>query len=120
MKYYIFSLILFITSCEIPHTNKNGEYIICNVYDESRRAIILCPMKQVEINIGTINKEGNFTIQFLTINNQVKEFGNKILNIGEIINLDNNMSYVQINPKLVGTTKILINNGEINLSLIIN
>ena len=120
MKYYIFSLILFITSCEIPHTNENGEYIICNVYDESRRAIILCPMKQVEINIGTINKEGNFTIQFLTINNQVKEFGNKILNIGEIINLDNNMSYVQINPKLVGTTKILINNGEINLSLIIN
>ena len=115
-RFSIFSLLLF-SGCEMVHTNGEGDYRECNIYDEVAKELIVCPSFQTEIDIGEVDLDNNITIWFAGDVSSVEEFGNTILEIGEIEKFENGMSKVQIFPKLAGSTKIVIDNGEAGIFL---
>lgn len=123
MKHSIFnlSLLFLVSGCEIPHTNIDGDNALCNVYNEERREIILCPsLGTVDLSIGNIDMSGELTLRFLATNEEgAFEFQNSILNISSLQIADNNTSYISITPILTGSTKVILNGGEINLSMTI-
>lgn len=114
-RFSIFSLLLF-SGCEMVHTNGEGDYRECNIYDEVAKELIVCPSFQTEIDIGEVDLDNNITIWFAGDVSSVEEFGNTILEIGEIEG-DSNISHVVVTPVIAGSTKILIDEGEINISL---
>jgi len=115
------SLLFLINGCEIPHANREGEVVLCNVYNQEKREVILCPsFGQVEISLGNIDMSGDLTLKFLnTEQEDVVEYKNSILNIGPHQIADNNTSYIVITPLMAGSTKVLVNGGDINLSMTI-
>ena len=95
---------------------------LCNIYNENRNEIILCPqLGNINLSIGNIPKDRVFLIRFLS--NEYREafefqqssFQNPILDINPITLTDNNTSFIHLTPKVIGTTILII--GDINLTL---
>ena len=120
MKHFIFSLTLLFAGCEIPHTNYMGDIALCNIYNEEKNEIILCPqLHNVNISISNVKKDEVFLIRFLSNDfREAFEFQNNLLgNISDIYITENNTSLISFTPQITGTTILII--GDINLTLTI-
>jgi len=123
VKHFIFSLsIIILSGCEIAHVDGNSGSMTCNIFDENRDEIILCPqLENVKLPIGNIRKNRVLTIWFLSTENRIAtEFKQSssqrsILTVSPLVVTENNLSYISVTPKIVGTTILMI--GDINLTL---
>ena len=119
--FLIFSV--FIIGCEIPHSNNEENIAECNVYNDYLDEVIFCPNIAGSGFFLEVNQDKNFTIKFLDNREpQLFEVYNSLLKIGEVQKNENNLSFVQISPQIVGTTLLIIesDNYEVNITIQVN
>jgi hypothetical protein len=123
LKKLFFIFFVFIIGCEIPHSNNEENIAECNVYNDYLDEVIFCPNIAGSGFFMEVNQDKNFTIKFLDNREpQLFEVYNSLLKIGEVQKDENNLSIVQISPKIVGTTflKILSDNYEVDITIQVN
>lgn len=110
VKPFIFSLILLFSGCEIPHTNSDGDVALCNIYDEVKSEIILCPqIGDINLKIGKIPLNISIKLWFLSGEYQeAVELQNSILEIENMFFTENGTSFIKFTPIIVGTTILTI------------
>jgi hypothetical protein len=120
VKFFIFNIffISLFTGCEIPHTNEDGDVAICNSYNKERGKIILCPqLSKFQLDLGEIYLDKTVVVWFLNIGDYgAFEFQNNILYVSELVHTENNTSYLYFYPIFTGSTKLVINGGDINFT----
>ena len=122
VKHFIFSFLIIFTGCEIPHKNSDGEMIVCNVYNDKKSEIILCPQLQnIQLSTIDIKKDKDLKIWFFSSENRdavefkQSKYQVSILEVSSLNITDGNLSYISVTPKIIGTTILMI--GDINLTL---